>query len=226
MQNWESVWNKRTEVIQEYPIEELLRLNGYDQAQSRLTPETVYQACELFAENMGLGESDSVYELGCGSGAMLHYFKHTNHRVGGCDLSESLAKIAEKTLGGEFSSCPANEISCGGRWDHVMAFGLFMYFPDYDYAGETLIRMMIKAGKSVSIFDIPDFSKKEECENRRRELVGPEYDDKYKGLTHLYYPKEWWKAYGDSLGLKTKIYDQAIPGYENSAFRYNVTYLL
>jgi hypothetical protein len=226
MQNWETVWNNRTEEVKEYPIEELLRLNGYDQEQSRLTKDTIYQACEKFANVMRTRPGDSVYELGCGAGAFLHYFKNEGYRIGGSDLSSSLSKIAKESLGGEFTACPANELKCSGRWDHVLAFGLFMYFPNYDYAKDVITRMMIKSCRTVSVFDIPDLAKKEECEQRRRELIGPSYDDKYKGLEHMYYPKSWWIDIAETLGLEYAVYDQNIPGYKNSAYRYNVTFLL
>jgi SAM-dependent methyltransferase len=226
MKTWENIWSNRTNEVRSYTLEELLKINGYDQAQSRLTSETITNFCRDLEKLSEMKPGESVYEVGCGSGATLKYFYDNGYTVGGCDLSTNLVEVAKENLKGEFSQSNANEIICTGGWDHVISFGTFFYFPDLDYAGDTLIRMLIKAKKSVSVLDIPDFAKIKQSEERRRELIGPEYDDKYKDLQHLYYPKEWWQGVGDSLGIKTAIYDQAIPGYENSAFRYNVTYIL
>lgn len=48
------------------------------------------------------------------------------------------------------------------------------------------------------------------------------YQEKYKGLDHLFYEKEWFEAIGKRLGLKVSIFDQCFESYSNSNLRFNV----
>ena len=126
---------------------------------------------------------------------------------------------------GEWTVCEGNKLRVRKRFDHVVAFGSFFYFPDYEYARETLYRMMIKAKKTVSVFDVPDMAKMEDSESARRAMI-PDYDEKYKETPHLYYQKDWWMEIAMDLGVRCYIYEQDIPGYLNSQWRYNVSFWL
>ena len=85
--------------------------------------------------------------------------------------------------------------------------------------------MIMKANKSISIFDIPDLELKNESESFRKQTI-PNYEENYSDLNHLYYPKEWWTNIANELGFLIVIYNQNIKGYKNSEWRYNVTITL
>ena len=107
--------------------------------------------------------------------------------------------------------------------DVVVANSVFFYFPDHMYAQAVLNRMVQMAKKSVGVLDVPDFSKRDYALSLRREQMGDtEYEEKYKGLDHLYYSKDWFKQSLANTAVKVHIEDQDIPGCINSHFRFNV----
>ena len=220
---WKGIWENRGSDVQDYSYESLLKINGYDGAQSIITPDTLYPAINRYEREMRIERGDSIYEVGCGAGAALYHWERMGYEVGGCDLSGNLINVAKTAIPkGSWDVCEAVKIPVKPSYDHVIAFGVFFYFANYEYAKDVLYRMIMKAKRSVSIFDIPDLSKMQACENFRRSLI-PDYDEKYKGMTHLYYAKSWWIGTLNDLGLSFNIYDQAIEGYENGNYRYNVT---
>jgi len=223
---WTDIWKNRQVTATDFTLTNLLKLNGYDGVQADLNPENLKNALADYETMLLVDKEDSFYDVGCGSGAFLYYWNEKGHAVGGCDISNSLVNVARQSLtNGTWEVCEANKLKIRKRYDHLTAFGSFFYFPDYDYAKEVLHRMIMKAKKTVSVFDIPDIVKKDSSEAARRELI-PDYDEKYKDAPHLYYHKDWWMELGISLGLRCYVYEQRIPGYKNSDWRYNITYWL
>jgi len=223
---WTDIWKNREATISDYTLASLLKLNGYDGVQADLNPDNLKIALSEYESMLRVVRDDSFYDVGCGSGAFLYYWSERGHNVGGCDISHNLIDVAKKSISqGTWEVCEAKNLRIKKRYDHVTAFGSFFYFPDYDYAQEALYRMIMKSNKTVSVFDVPDITKKESSEAARRELI-PDYDEKYKDAPHLYYHKDWWMEIAMNLGLRCYIYEQRIPGYKNSEWRYNITYWL
>lgn len=227
MKTWNDIWKSRyVPVTENLDLECLLRLNGYDGDQSRLTPKNLQTALRKYESLMNLDRGERIYEVGCGTGALLANWYSLGYEVGGCDLSNSLIGYAKKAFPkGNWSVLEADKLRIKKYYDHYVAFGLFMYFPDYEYAKRVVCRMLINARKSVSIFDIPDLAKKLDSEDTRRRMI-PDYETKYATAQHLYYSKEWWVNISEDLGVSCHIYDQNIQGYENSRWRFNVTFSL
>jgi hypothetical protein len=49
-----------------------------------------------------------------------------------------------------------------------------------------------------------------------------EYKEKYKGLRHLFYEKNWFKEIAKEFNLKIIVFDQTFENYSNSSLRFNV----
>ena len=82
--------------------------------------------------------------------------------------------------------------------------------------------MIDKANKAVLILEVPDLEKKEESENTRKSMLSEEeYEEKYRGLNHLYYSRHWFYDQGRKKGLKINVFNQKINNYGNSEFRFN-----
>ena len=224
MTTWTQIWKNRDVSSADYSHESLLKLNGYDGAQSALTPKSISEANDLYAVHMRLHRGDSIYEIGCGAGAFLYHWNTIGYQVGGCDISKSLIGHAQKAIPKGFFSVNSATDFPVNRWDHVVSFGVNFYLDN-----EELTRMLdlavMKAKYSISIFDIADADKASECENFRKNTI-PDYEEKYTGLGHYYHSKSMILDYADRLGLRCQIYDQNIPGYENSKWRFNATILL
>jgi hypothetical protein len=108
-------------------------------------------------------------------------------------------------------------------YDYVLSCGVFMYFDSLEYAREVIHRAVRGARVGVAILDIPDKALEETAHEARRAAVGPEaYDELYKGLEHLYYPREWVAEELRLAGAgSVYVEDQHIAGYDNSAYRFN-----
>lgn len=220
---WKDIWENRADQIEPKNHNELLELNGYDNPRSLLTPENLKPAQEYYWNILNLQPTDSIFEVGCGSGAFLYSLWVNDHKIGGLDFSKNLLNVARVTLvGGLFEQGEATTLLSTPKYDHVLSFGCVFYFPSLEYVEEVILKMLDKAKKTVSLYELPDKAFQEECESMRRETVGPSYDTDYKGLQHLYFEKQWFIDFAYKHDLHLTIFDQVIPDYESGKYRFCV----
>ena len=233
MSSWKEVWDRR-EFQGRAPsnlderIAQSLILDGFDsQNRSGLTPESLHEFTMDWLKSINFHSDESVYEVGCGTGAFLASVgKSTDFKgkLSGSDYSLNMIQSGEKLFSEiDFAHLEADSINNLNSFDHLVSFGVFLYFPSKEYALKVINRMIACAGKSVSILDIPDLSKIEESEMFRETSVGSEtYRKEYSNLKHLYFEKhEFLRAFPEDI-WDVKITNQDIPGYENSNYRFNV----
>lgn len=222
--NWRKVWNKRKANFDTFDLNQSFSLNGYDGPQSILSEATL-SAAQLFYERKNrIRRDQSIFEVGCGSGAFLYYWANKGNLVGGIDYSSNLVTGAKKLIpNGKWTVDEAVNLNVEDQWDHVVSFSSFLYYPDHRYALEVFKLMLQKAKKSVAIYDLPDLEKKKEAEEERKKLIGASYDSKYQKLGHLYFERHWWVTVAKSLGYRAEVYDLEIEGYINSSYRFNVS---
>lgn len=219
--NWKDIWENRVSVVEQKSHTDLLIANGYDNERSQLRSENLKEGQSYYWKLINLNDDDSMYEVGCGCGAFL-YPLYNNHNIGGIDLSQNLIDVANENLpSGEWSQGEASDLKIYPKYDHVVSFGCFLYFPSYEYAEKTLLKMIKKANKTISIYELPDINYKEECENMRR-ITTPNYNSDYQGLKHLYYSKNWFIEFAKKYNFHLTIFDQCIPNYKNSKYRFCV----
>lgn len=222
--NWHTVWNKKS-VLDAKPsvLENLIAADGFD-IFGGIEQSGWLNHVRRIGARLGITEGASLYEVGCGAGAFLYPFHAAGHPVGGSDFSSSLVTSAREAMpGADIDAREAAEIDPQTRYDVVLAHGVFLYFPTLEYAAVTLRKMLEKATVSVGVFDVPDVTKKDYAlELRRGHLGEEEYNRKYEGLDHLYYPREWFHETLAGTGASVEIEDQQIPGYLHNSYRYNV----
>lgn len=222
--NWHNVWNKKS-VLDSKPsvLENLIAADGFD-IFGGIEQTGWLNHVSRIGTRLGIRDGASVYEVGCGAGAFLYPFHAAGHRVGGSDFSASLVASAREAMpGADIETGEAAAIDPQARYDVVLAHGVFLYFPSLEYAATTLRKMLEKAEVSVGVFDVPDVTKKDYAlELRRGHLGEEEYNRKYDGLDHLYYPREWFQEILEGTGASLEIEDQQIPGYLHNSYRYNV----
>jgi ubiquinone/menaquinone biosynthesis C-methylase UbiE len=226
---WYEIWNKRNmqclDQSNYISLQDLLKADGFDTTLGKLNSLEIWeQYIKLISIKVDLVSNDSLFEIGCGSGAFLYPWYREGHPVGGIDYSESLICVAQKVMNGmNFRVSDAIDVNIDEKFDIVLSNGVFQYFKDYSYAQKVIERMIMKARKSVAILEIPDLAKKGESENARRAaLPEGEYDKKYDGLDHLYYDKAWFTQFSNKFGCNIEIFDQSIKEYVNGKFRFNV----
>jgi SAM-dependent methyltransferase len=220
---WKDVWeNKDVKIYDD--LETLLDNDGFNSCPGGdVVTDKWLKYHRWLVDHIGIKKSESIFEVGCGSGAFLYPFYAKGHRVGGIDYSDNHVAVCRSLFSGEFVTAEAQKLDYLTEYDNVVSYSVFQYFPDLAYAEEVLNRMMTKAGKRVIIFDIPDIELREEAEAQRRKN-DPDYDVKYKDLKHLYYDKEWF--YDVCMDYDTnhdfELFYHVLDGYTNSQYRYNI----
>ncbi len=162
--------------------------------------------------------------MGCGAGAFLYPFYQQGNKIAGIDYSEPLVKLAREIM--PEANITVNEainFPKDHQFDVVMSTGVFLYFPNHEYAAKVVKNMVEMADKSIGIFDVPDLAKKEQALAKRKSLLTEnEYQEKYQGLDHLYYAKDWFQEILAEAAVKITIEEQNIPNYGNNDYRFNV----
>ena len=228
MEAWKRIWeNRNTSFISENEKDTLLKLiqvDGFDGGggHSCITVDSWMSYIAMITKELSIQASDTVFEVGCGSGAMLYPFYKAGHGVGGLDYAENLVKKAKEVLpDSDLSACEAIDVDCQKKYDYVIANSMFFYFPDYEYASQVLNKMYEKANKGVAILDVPNARLEEALESERRKAC-PNYDEKYKGLKHLYYPQAWFLDFAEQKqSCKIVISQQNILNYGYNQYRFN-----
>lgn len=221
--NWKEIWNNKNSTNTKINLQNLIALDGFDTGFGTIKVNDWITYITMIKEKMHISKTDSIYEVGCGSGAFLYPFYNDNHLVGGFDFSKSLINIAKEMMPqGKFEVLDAIEFKQNqliDEYDYVISNGVFFYFPSYDYAQNVLKEMLKVAKKGVAILEVPDLEKKELALSiRKKNMSSIEYKKKYSGLDHLYFSKEWFK----NFGYDVKIENQEINNYPNSEYRFNV----
>lgn len=224
MNRWKEIWNNRKIGDAGSILEKLLTANGYDSVFGKMAFTPFMSYISTIRAELGIGEKDAVFEVGCGAGAVLYPFYTTGHLVSGLDYSKPLVALAAGTMPDmAFHVGNADQVDVAQKFDVVLSCGTFIYFESYDYARNVIMRMVQKAKKTIGIFDISDLALRSEAETLRREGMGArEYDKKYRGLEHLYYPQSFFKDVARQSGCAIRIFPQSIQGYKNSSYRFNV----
>ena len=116
--HWQQLWNGRTINFDELNaqderrlISELKRIVGWDFKNSHVDVDEFRREYEYLKTNLRV-DGGSVFEVGCGTGANLYFFRKDGFKVGGSDYAQNLLDVAEKVIGAEnFVECIAGEAS-------------------------------------------------------------------------------------------------------------------
>jgi SAM-dependent methyltransferase len=226
--NWRSVWDRKGADAGDVSsdLECLLRADGFDTGYSRVTTAAWAAQVARVLNRLGADAGNTIYEVGCGAGAFLFPIYERGLTVAGSDYSPSQVATAAKAMPqGQFEICEARLVPNLPQYDFVVAFGVFHYFPDLEYAQEVITAMAAKGSHGVAILDIPDIAHKDACLSLRYQVEGSKeaYEEKYRGLHHQFYDREWLVSALQKAGtFSVDVQDQKIEEYANAASRFNV----
>lgn len=226
MTGWKEIWSRRQpDESNNTTLARLITSDGFDQAFGGIREQAWVDFVRRFADTLGLQPGNSVFDVGCGAGAFLYDLYAKGINVGGIDISPGLIKTAKQVMPkGTFDVCDAAGLDTSDRFDAVISFGAFLYFDSLDYARQVIELMAAKAHMAVAVLELPDAAKRESAIRFRQAAAGGRqaYEDRYRGLDHLYFDKDWvLQAFADCGLLDVRIEDQEINGYPNAPFRFN-----
>lgn len=226
---WHEVWLRKGGEKSSYDLEGLMQADGFDTNTGAMTVVDWLNTSGDIKKHLQISHGNNLLEIGCGAGAMLWTMRDCGANLYGVDYSETLLKKACKAIP-ELSvkACEAAGLTFpDNMFEAVFSHGVFFYFEDYDYAERAMneiLRVLTDHGK-IFILDVPDIDKRDACETFRRDVVyaGEDYptaeDSPYR---HLYYPKSWFENFGKGNNMKTTFFDQNLPSYPMSPYRFNV----
>lgn len=232
MNQWKEIWEKRTEHSEllestdsKKVFLELKRCNGFDVVGEGMTYEALYNQyvqtkneLSFSSQNLAMDYIKSVYEIGCGSGANLYLFEKDGIQCGGIDYSDSLIRIAKKVLKTNDLICDeAINISSDKKYDAILSNSVFSYFPNKEYAYSVLEKMYEKATRSIGILDIHDEKKELDFIEYRKKTI-EDYEERYKNLPKLFYPKKFFIDFAKQHNLDIKFVNSNMEGYWNNDF--------
>lgn len=220
---WHEIWNKRNLATQsEIALIDLLALDGFDSGAGKIDLIDWKEYSLKIAQKLQLKKADTLYEVGCGSGALLYALREcVDITVGGNDYSTGLIKTAKLVfLDSDIQCLEARDIGSNPKYDFVISNSVFQYF-EIEYAKTVLLKMIDKANKAVFILDIPDIKTKALSEKYRQDVLPlEEYKVKYEGLHHTYYNRDWFGEVAKCVGWKLEFIDGFVPNYPQNEFRF------
>jgi SAM-dependent methyltransferase len=227
---WYDVWQAKGEAIPVVDrrsagvLDRLMEMNGYFSPTSTTSLADHEVQLRYVVDALGVRTDDTVYEVGCGAGALLFWLSDKCRRVGGCDFAGSLIKQARAALPdtAELDEREADAFDLLPRYDIVLSNGVFIYFPDEAYARRTLDLMIAKARRVIGVLDVNDAARRDEFEavRRARQAGRPE---RYDGLRQLYLDRAFFEDAARRHGLRCRIEPSTTPHSDNARFRYHVS---
>ncbi|MFT5484287.1 MAG: ubiquinone/menaquinone biosynthesis C-methylase UbiE [Halieaceae bacterium] len=229
--NWKKIWGGKGQSVIHNPLptlEDLIREDGFDSGAGDHSIDSWRQLTSYTYSRLNINQGNRLLEVGCGCGAFLYDACQAGVTVSGIDLSEKLLEAARSVLpNGEFTRAEASEIPFeADTFDAVISHSVFQYFESEDYARQVILEMARVARSDtgrIAILDVNDEAKCDDFHRIRAGSIGAEaYRAKYQDYPHRFYRQAWFIDNLESAGFEVITEDQAIDGYLNSAFRFNV----
>ncbi|MGA2009564.1 MAG: methyltransferase domain-containing protein [Solirubrobacteraceae bacterium] len=226
MSAWDAIWQARRPGPERPSVlAHLMAADGLDSGFAQLDEPGWVEGVTGLCGRLGLSPDMSVFEVGCGAGAFLYVLANQGFAVAGLDQSPALvARAAAVMPSGAFTVADATQLNVSRRFDAVVSYGVFMYFRSEPYAGLVLERMRDKARRLVAVLDVPDRAEQAGATGYRERLAGgPDaYAERYAGLEHRYYDRDWMAQRLLDLGLiDVRVERQSIDPGGNGRHRFN-----
>lgn len=231
--NWKHLWSSRDadrRILQSGGPEEILmelkRADGFDVVKGGISYASFLgqhrEMKERLCRGLPQGETlQSVYEVGCGSGANLFLLEHDGIACGAVDYSPTLLESAKQVLRTTDLRCDeARELPVEPNYDAVISVSVFGYFTDERYAETVLEKMCQKARHSVGVLELADAEKKDAYISYRKQII-PNYEERYKGLPRQFYSKDFFEAFARKHDMDIGISPLNMRDYWNSQFYFD-----
>lgn len=227
--NWHEVWSRhdadRT-ILQSHNKSdiflELKRSNGFDVIGDGLSEEALQAQYQEMKKNLSYYQPvNSVYEVGCGSGANIYLLEQDGIVCGGLDYSKNLLESAKQVLQTTDLRCAeAIELEEEPVYDALLSNSVFSYFEDTVYAKKVLEKMYHKADHVIALIDVHDKEKEAEFTAFRKASI-TDYEERYRNLPKLFYEKSFFEQFAAEHQMQIRFLESDVAGYWNNAFVFN-----
>tara|TARA_Y100000310_G_C20523424_1_gene734824 strand:+ start:745 stop:999 length:255 start_codon:yes stop_codon:yes gene_type:complete len=79
MDNWKQIWNKRKIEHGDDTLLSLIKLDGFDEGAGEISQVNWIEYVNWIRSKLAIDETDSIFEIGCGSGAFIYPFYKMGH---------------------------------------------------------------------------------------------------------------------------------------------------
>ncbi len=222
--NWKKIWNNKNSNLDHYSLSDLLELDGFDSDSGFIDEKSWLLYLDYIAFHLKYEKYHSIFEVGCGSGAFLYPFYKNKSLVSGIDYSDRLTNICSKVMPDmQFEVCEAINLNTSIKFDCVLSNSVFQYFPDYSYAEKVVLKMIDKSKYKIAILDLNDINLESESRIiRKGDLSEKEYQERYRGLKHLFFDRIFFEEIVLRRNCSLETYQQKSDLYAQSSFRFNV----
>ena len=106
------------------------------------------------------GSSNSILDVGCGNGLLLSALAGGIEKISGVDYADAMVSKAKSSIpNGHFEAGPANRLTFNSNeYSRVLCYSIFHYFPDVNYAQQTLNELVrvCRPGGVILVGDLLD----------------------------------------------------------------------
>ena len=88
----------KSDRVDDYILETLIKADGFDIGAGSFILKNWKIYTQEFYNKLSIKPSESVYDVGCGSGAFLYPLYLSNIKVGGVDYSSPLVDLANRVM--------------------------------------------------------------------------------------------------------------------------------
>jgi len=79
MDNWKKIWNNRKIEHGDDILTSLIKLDGFDEGAGEISQVNWIEYVNWIRSKLAIDETDSIFEIGCGSGAFIYPFYKMGH---------------------------------------------------------------------------------------------------------------------------------------------------
>ena len=216
--NWESIWNNRDieEIIRHKSVLiKLMIANGHIGKKKKINVVSWKKYVKNIINILSPEKKSSLFEVGCGSGALLYLLKDKFQDYGGCDYSKNLVSIASKYLNKKkifFQN--AKKLNLKKKFDYVIASSVFEYLTQAEIK-KVLSNMVNKSKKKVLILEILNKS------------LDKQFLKKFKKkqplkINYNFFNKKFFNDFAKKNKLKITYFPSLIPYSKQKKYRYTV----
>ena len=82
MDKWKEIWNKE-ERVNKIVLETLIKADGFDSGAGSFSVDDWIEYTQQFFNKLDIKENESIFDVGCGSGAFVFPLYLKNNKKGG-----------------------------------------------------------------------------------------------------------------------------------------------